>query len=158
MNVKLVAFAPRVISVARFSRMRDKPLKFQREIFASPATRSICGHEGCGRVDVRKAKFRIGEVVRHRFFPFRGVVFDADPNFDSDEEWWQAIPEDIRPDRDQPFYHLFAENEFGFYRAYVSEENLVNDAEGGPVNHPKIAQHFEVYDNGLYSARNVRAN
>ncbi|MCK5910173.1 MAG: heat shock protein HspQ, partial [Caulobacter sp.] len=75
----------------------------------------------------RLAKFAIGQVVRHRIFPFRGVVFDVDPVFANTEEWWQSIPEDIRPTKDQPFYHLLAENEDNSYVAYVSEQNLLPD-------------------------------
>ena len=81
----------------------------------------------------RTAKFRIGQVVRHRFFPFRGVIFDVDPTFSNTEEWWEAIPESIRPVKDQPFYHLLAENEDTEYIAYVSEQNLLADDTGEPV-------------------------
>ena len=76
---------------------------------------------------MRNAKFAIGDVVRHRVFPFRGVVFDVDPEFANTEEWWNSIPAEIRPSKDQPFYHLFAENEESEYVAYVSEQNLVPD-------------------------------
>ena len=59
---------------------------------------------------MRIAKYKIGQVVKHRLYPFRGVVFDIDPVFDNTEEWWQSIPAEVRPRKDQPFYHLFAEN------------------------------------------------
>ncbi|TCT02599.1 heat shock protein HspQ [Aquabacter spiritensis] len=88
----------------------------------------------------RLAKFRIGEVVRHKHFPFRGVVFDVDPVFDNTEEWWLAIPEEIRPHKDQPFYHLFAENAESEYVAYVSEQNLERDNSDEPVRHPQVAE------------------
>ena len=86
----------------------------------------------------REAKFRIGEVVRHRFLSFRGVIFDVDPTFDHTEEWWEAIPEKIRPRKDQPYYHLLAENEKTHYTAYVSEQNLLMDETGDPVTHPEV--------------------
>jgi heat shock protein HspQ len=70
---------------------------------------------------VRQAKYSVGQVVRHRFYPFRGVVFDIDPEFDNTEEWWLSIPEEIRPHKEQPFYHLLAENAETEYIAYVSE-------------------------------------
>lgn len=92
---------------------------------------------------VRRAKFAIGDVVRHRLFPFRGVVFDIDPVFDNTEEWYNAIPEHMRPSKDQPFYHLFAENDESEYVAYVSEQNLLPDTSGDPVRHPKVAEMFE---------------
>ncbi len=101
----------------------------------------------------RLAKFAIGQVVRHRIFPFRGVVFDVDPVFANTEEWWQSIPEDIRPTKDQPFYHLLAENEDNSYVAYVSEQNLLPDDSGEPVGHPQTSVIFESFDHGLYKLR-----
>jgi heat shock protein HspQ len=99
------------------------------------------------------ARFGIGDVVRHRMFDFRGVVFDVDPVFSNSEEWYEAIPEDIRPRRDQPFYHLLAENEESSYVAYVSQQNLLPDADGGPVEHPNVAELFEDFRNGRYKMR-----
>ena len=98
-----------------------------------------------------KAKFRIGEVVRHRIHPFRGVIFDVDPEFANTEEWWESIPEEMRPRKDQPFYHLFAENETSYYVAYVSEQNLLRDDTGQPVDHPNIGDYFGEYDGSSYS-------
>jgi heat shock protein HspQ len=99
------------------------------------------------------ATFTIGDVVRHRVFPFRGVIFDVDPVFNNTEEWWQSIPEAIRPHKDQPFYHLFAENGEAAYVAYVSQQNLVPDPEGDPLNHPGIARMFAGRDGGRYQLR-----
>ena len=82
----------------------------------------------------RAAKFQIGQVVKHRVFPFRGVIFDVDPTFNNTEEWWLSIPEEIRPHKDQPFYHVYAENETSYYTAYVSEQNLLVDDTGDPVD------------------------
>ena len=100
---------------------------------------------------MRKAKFRIGDVVRHRFYPFRGIIFDVDPVFNSTEEWWTSIPEEIRPRKDQPFYHLLAENEKTEYVAYVSEQNLLPDESGTPLRHPQVAELFTEVD-GHYQA------
>ena len=98
----------------------------------------------------KEAKFAIGAVVRHRLFPFRGVIFDVDPVFANSEEWWQAIPAEIRPSKDQPFYHVLAENEDSYYSAYVSEQNLLPDAEHGPVSHPEAKVLFETFDGERY--------
>ena len=98
----------------------------------------------------RIAKFNIGEVVRHRVFPFRGVIFDVDPEFANTEEWWASIPEDMRPRRDQPFYHLLAENDQNCYVAYVSEQNLLPDETGEPVSHPQAHALFERFERGNY--------
>lgn len=107
---------------------------------------------------VKRAKFSIGEVVKHRLFPFRGVIFDVDPEFTNSEEWWEAIPEAIRPNRDQPFYHLLAENEESHYVAYVSEQNLLPDESGEPVEHPQLAQLFGPGADGRYRLKGARVH
>ena len=94
----------------------------------------------------RAAKFAIGQVVKHRVYPFRGVIFDVDPTFSNTEEWWEAIPEEVRPHRDQPFYHLLAENEETEYEAYVSEQNLLIDDSGEPCRHPQVREFFGAFD------------
>ncbi len=99
------------------------------------------------------AKFAIGQVVRHRKHPFRGVVFDIDPTFSNTDEWWESIPEDHRPEKDQPFYHLLAENDSSYYVAYVSEQNLLVDQTGEPIGHPEVELMFGEMANGKYSAQ-----
>ena len=101
----------------------------------------------------REAKYQIGQVVKHRVFPFRGVVFDIDPTFSNTEEWYQSIPADVRPNKDQPFYHLYAENSESQYVAYVSEQNLLPDPSGDPVQHPQVAEIFKRDERGLYRLR-----
>lgn len=98
------------------------------------------------------AKFSVGQVVRHRIFPFRGVIFDIDPVFNNTEEWWLSIPEDIRPHKDQPFYHLLAENAETEYIAYVSEQNLLADTSGQPLRHSQLREMFAPDDSGGYRA------
>ena len=98
----------------------------------------------------RSAKFHIGQIVRHRIYPFRGVIFDVDPEFSNTEDWWLSIPEQIRPDKDQPYYHLYAENDEGPYIAYVSEQNLLVDDSGYPVTHPQITDTFTGLEDGRY--------
>jgi heat shock protein HspQ len=102
---------------------------------------------------LREAKYQIGQIVRHRIYPFRGVIFDVDPTFNNTEDWWLSIPPEIRPRKDQPFYHLFAENEETEYVAYVSEQNLVPDESDEPLRHPDIAEVFDGPENGLYRFR-----
>jgi len=93
-------------------------------------------------MSITNTQFSIGQVVRHRVYEFRGVIVDVDPEFSNTEEWWQSIPEEVRPRRNQPFYHLLAENESNAYEAYVSEQNLLIDDSGEPVNHPQVAEVF----------------
>lgn len=97
-----------------------------------------------------RAKYRLGQILRHRKHPFRGVVFDVDAMFANTEEWFDAIPEDSRPARDQPFYHLLAENDHSYYVAYVSEQNLVPDETGEPVEHPDLGELFGDFEDGYY--------
>lgn len=117
------------------------------EFFSSQAGRTIIAPRQT------RARFGIGDVVRHRLFAFRGVVFDIDPVFANSEDWYQSIPEDIRPPRDQPYYHLLAENDDSAYVAYVSQSNLVADPKGGPVDHPTVRQLFETFKDGRYRMR-----
>jgi heat shock protein HspQ len=105
---------------------------------------------------IAHARFSIGDVVRHRLFDFRGVIFDIDPVFANSEEWYQAIPEEIRPPKDQPFYHLLAENSDSTYVAYVSQQNLLPDDDGEPIDHPAIADLFQGFAGGRYQLRPER--
>ena len=126
--------------------------------FAALAGDAGIGYLGLPMSKMRSAKFKIGEVVRHRLFPFRGVIFDIDPEFNNTEEWYQSIPAEVRPRKDQPFYHLFAENAESEYIAYVSEQNLLPDTSGEPLRHPQVAEVFERDEKGAYRPRNSLLN
>ena len=105
-----------------------------------------------------EAKFSIGNIVKHKFLNFRGVIFDLDPEFNNTEEWYQAIPEQIRPIKEQPFYHLLAENSDSYYTAYVSQQNLALDSENGPVSHPDVEEVFETLEDERYRLRKEAFN
>jgi heat shock protein HspQ len=109
-------------------------------------------------METQTARFTIGQVVKHRIFPFRGVIFDVDPVFANTEEWWLSIPEAVRPRKDQPFYHLLAENAETEYVAYVSEQNLLPDESGEPLRHPMIPEVFAVGPDGSLRMRSETAN
>ena len=100
-------------------------------------------------ITTKEPLFNIGDIVKHRIYPFRGVIVDVDPEFSNSEEWYKSIPAEIRPSKEQPFYHLMAENTETFYAAYVSQQNLVVDGENGPVDHPDLDQIF----NGIHSCK-----
>ncbi|SRR6478609_5926649 len=104
------------------------------------------------------ARFAIGQVVKHRLFSFRGLIFDVDPEFDNTEEWWLSIPENIRPSKDQPFYHLLAENAETEYVAYVSEQNLLPDTSGQPLRNALIDDMFEQDETGAYRSKATLAH
>jgi heat shock protein HspQ len=99
---------------------------------------------------IGQARFRVGQIVRHRLYPFRGIIFDIDPTFANTEEWWLSIPEDRRPKKEQPFYHLLAENAETEYIAYVSEQNLLPDVTGEPLRHPQVSEMFSLSEDGTY--------
>ncbi len=115
-------------------------------LFSSPSL------DGC-LPNAAVAKFDIGQVVRHKIFPFRGVIFDVDPQFANTEEWWLSIPEEVRPPKDQPYYHLLAENDQSASVAYVAEQNLLADNSGEPVGHPHTTVLFAGFENGHYRLR-----
>ena len=103
----------------------------------------------------KKAKFSIGEVVKHRHFNFLGVIYDVDFEFNNSEEWYESIPKDVRPKKDQPFYHLLAENNEITYEAYVSEQNLIVDNSKEPIRHPMVNEVFlEKRGSGYYKPSN----
>lgn len=110
----------------------------------------VIEHRGSKTMLRTRAKYHLGQVVRHKKHPFRGVVFDVDPQFTNTDEWYQAIPEESRPSKEQPFYHLLAENDQSYYVAYVSEQNLVADYSGEPVDHPDIPDMFGPFSDGTY--------
>ena len=103
----------------------------------------------------RNAKFCLGQVVRHRKHPFRGVIYDVDPEFANTQEWYDAIPEHARPTKNQPYYHLFAETEATYYVAYVSEQNLIPDPSGEPIDHPEVSERFGDFMDGYYPVQGL---
>ncbi|MDA7692940.1 heat shock protein HspQ [Alphaproteobacteria bacterium] len=107
---------------------------------------------------VKDPLFNIGDIVKHRIYPFRGVIIDVDAEFSNTEEWYQSIPAEIRPSRKQPYYHLMAENSETFYSAYVSQQNLVNDGVNGPLEHPDLEEIFNGIDKGKYLLKNEARN
>lgn len=116
----------------------------------------IIGESAYPAMKHRQAKFSIGQVVRHRVFPFRGVVFDVDPIFSNSDEWYESIPAEMRPNKDQPFYHLLAENAESEYIAYVSEQNLIPDTSDEPLRHPEIEERFMADESGSFRVRHQR--
>lgn len=97
------------------------------------------------------SKYHLGQVVRHRKHPFRGVIFDVDAAFSNTDEWYENIPEGQRPAKDQPYYHLLAESDQSYYVAYVSEQNLIQDETGEPVHHPDLTDFFDEFEGGRYN-------
>ena len=108
--------------------------------------------------EIIETQYAIGQVVKHKFLDFRGVIYDVDPEFNNTEEWYQSIPSSIRPKKEQPFYHVFAENDQVFYSAYVSQQNLQIDDSKVPVDHPDVSDFFGEFDGQTYSILNASKN
>lgn len=104
------------------------------------------------------AKFSIGQVIRHRMYAFRGVVFDVDPEFADSKGANETMLVEGRSRKDQPFYYLFAENDQNPYIAYVSEQNLMPDPSDEPVSHPQLDSLFERDEDGCYRRRSMMMN
>ena len=99
---------------------------------------------------MRDAKFGIGEVVSHRFRPFRGVIFDVDPEFNSTEEWYEKVALS-RPPKDKPWYYVLVDG--ATHQTYVAEKNLESDQSGKPINHPLVPEFFNGIKDGIYTMR-----
>ena len=108
--------------------------------------------------EIIETQYAIGQVVKHKFLDFRGVIYDVDPEFNNTEEWYQSIPSSIRPKKEQPFYHVFAENDQVFYSAYVSQQNLLIDNSKTPIEHPDVSVFFGEFDGKSYSILNASKN
>lgn len=138
------------LGVAKIERKEDNLfLRFPRDLHGRPDLNTVVTGKGREMLKTH-AKYHLGQIVRHRKHPFRGVVFDVDAMFSNTEEWYDAIPEDSRPSKDQPFYHLLAENDQSYYVAYVSEQNLIADYSGEPVSHPDLPDLFGEFEDGQY--------
>ena len=109
-------------------------------------------------ITTKEPLFNIGDIVKHKIYPFRGVIVDVDPEFSNSEEWYKSIPAEVRPSKEQPFYHLMAENTETFYTAYVSQQNLVDDGKNGPLEHPDLDEIFNGMDKGKYLLKNEVRN
>lgn len=138
--------------------MVESPLVLRTSVkLTASVSFGLIGTKAGGQVSemstVRNARFQIGQVVRHKLYPFRGVIFDVDPTFSNTEEWYRSIPQEARPNKDQPFYHLLAENADTEYIAYVSEQNLMPDASDEPLRHPQVSELFEDLKDGVFRFR-----
>jgi heat shock protein HspQ len=132
---------------------RKRPSRATTAVKAPPAPAAVVAKpRRRRRRAIPEAKFRVGQVVRHRYYPFRGVIFDVDPVFANTEAWWESIPAEIRPEKNQPFYHLLAENAETEYVAYVSEQNLLPDESGQPLRHPQVKELFKRQKDGSFCA------
>ena len=135
------------MSDTKLDKKNDKEIKPKKKVKAFNNVRVV-----------KDPLFNIGDIVKHRIYPFRGVIIDVDAEFSNSEEWYQSIPAEIRPSRKQPYYHLMAENSETFYSAYVSQQNLVNDGVNGPLEHPDLEEIFNGIDKGKYLLKNEARN
>ncbi|MGH7930242.1 MAG: heat shock protein HspQ [Candidatus Binatia bacterium] len=99
---------------------------------------------------MRKAAFSIGQIVHHKLFGYRGVIFDVDPQFLGTDEWYETVA-GSRPPRNRPWYHVLVDGQPA--QTYVAERNLEPDESREPVEHPLLDHYFKTLENGVYSLR-----
>jgi len=98
-------------------------------------------------IPINRARFSVGDIVHHRLFGYRGVIFDADATFQLTEEWYDAVARS-RPPKDRPWYHVLVEGSDN--ATYVAERNLERDLKGRPVDNPLVDELFTRFENGRY--------
>lgn len=98
---------------------------------------------------MQNARFSIGQLVHHRLFGYRGVVYDVDPVFMGTEEWYEQVARS-RPPKDQPWYHVLVHG--ADHTTYVAERNLEPDDSGEPIAHPALDMFFSGFRDGEYVA------
>ena len=94
-----------------------------------------------------RARFRIGQMIHHKRFDYRGVIVDVDATFQGAEEWYETMARS-RPPKDRPWYHVLVDS--AAHMTYVTEQNLEPDLSGEPIDHPLLEQFFDTLRNGLY--------
>ena len=93
------------------------------------------------------ARFFVGQIVHHKRFNYRGVVFDVDSTFQGTDEWYEQVAQS-RPPKNQPWYHVLVDG--AEHTTYVAERNLESDQEGHPVEHPLVAALCGEFREGRY--------
>lgn len=88
----------------------------------------------------RDAKFTVGQIVEHKLFGYRGLVFDVDPVFSSSEDWYEQMARS-RPPKDAPWYHVLVDG--ADHVTYVAERNLETaENTDDPIEHPLLGEFF----------------
>lgn len=100
-----------------------------------------------GEAGITHARFATGQLVRHRLFGYRGVVFDIDPVFSLTDEWYESVARS-RPPKDEPWYHVLVHE--ATHTTYVAERNLEADSVSEPIFHPLVEQVFSAFDGARY--------
>ena len=98
----------------------------------------------------KRAHFYIGQLVQHKLFGYRGVVFNVDAEFSGDEHWYEEVAQS-RPPKDKPWYHVLPSGQQ--HTTYVAERNLEADGVDSPIEHPLIATFFDDFVDGEYVIR-----
>jgi heat shock protein HspQ len=95
-----------------------------------------------------QARFSVGQIVRHKLFGYRGVIFEIDPYFMLSEEWYQQVAKS-HPPKDEPWYHVMVDN--AMHTTYVAQQNMGPSDSTQPIDHPQIDELLGNYQDGHYS-------
>lgn len=99
---------------------------------------------------IQHARFRIGQIIHHRLFDYRGVIFEVDPEFSLTDEWYDQVARS-RPPRDKPWYHVLVDG--ASHSTYVAEQNLDDSSDLAEIRNPAVADYFSGFENGYYLSR-----
>lgn len=100
---------------------------------------------------VKLARFRVGEIIHHRLFDYRGAIFDVDPEFRGDDAWYAQMAKS-KPPKDRPWYHVLVDG--ATHTTYVAEQNLDREENPQPITHPALSNVFSDFLNGKYKTTN----
>jgi len=96
---------------------------------------------------MQQAKLNIGQLVHHKLFGYRGVIYDVDPEFMLTDEWYENVARS-RPPKDEPWYRVLVDNEL--QETYVAQQNLEPATDLSPIRHPFLEDCFSSFENGHY--------
>lgn len=94
-----------------------------------------------------KARFFVGQVVHHKLFDYRGIIYDVDAVYSGTEEWYEQVARS-RPPKERPWYHVLVDGET--HTTYVAERNLEPDPDETPIDHPLFGDLFRRSDEGAW--------
>jgi len=96
---------------------------------------------------MQQAKLNIGQLVQHKLFGYRGVIYDVDPEFMLTDEWYENVARS-RPPKNEPWYRVLVDNEL--LETYVAQQNLDPATDLSPIRNPLLEGCFSSFEDGHY--------
>ncbi len=95
-----------------------------------------------------KSNYKIGQLVHHKLFDYRGVILKVDYSFKLNDSWYESMAKS-KPPKDKPWYYVLVHNQT--HTTYVAERNLAPDDSNQEIIHPMVPIYFTTLNNGIYS-------